>query len=83
MQNRLVGNLEGCLLAELRTRVRIAIIMREVRAGDLEPNAVTRPEQVRRGPEVDLVLIDLAWLMGVRFSSVSRELARMIPLPRL
>jgi hypothetical protein len=62
MQNSLVGNLEGCLLAELTTRVWIAIMMREIRDGDLNPDAVARPEQVRRWPEVDRVLVDVARL---------------------
>jgi hypothetical protein len=44
MPNSLVGNLEGCLLAELTTRVWIAIMTREIRVGDLNPDAVARPE---------------------------------------
>ena len=46
----------GCALAG----VQIAIEAREVAAGDFQANAMAFQEDVAGGPEIDLVLVDLA-----------------------
>src|ERR671937_1824788 len=56
----LAGHLEPGILAEGVAGVGVAVIHGEVTAGDLEPDLVTRLEQVAGRPDLDGVAVDPA-----------------------
>ena len=65
--------------AELCSRVRIAIELREVAAGDVHADPVAAQEGDRRADEIDLESIHLAWLQRGWFGEAFPYRARIMP----
>src|SRR6185436_15338176 len=64
------GLVRHCQLAvhtEAAAGVWIAVVVRKVRTGDLEPDTMTGLEQVAGRPDRNLIRVDLARLDGLRF----------------
>ncbi len=65
VQNRVCGLHEVRIVGAAFAGVQVAIEAREVAAGDFEPDPMALQKDVAGGPEVDLVLVDLAGVDGV------------------
>src|SRR5579885_1830041 len=74
MQDGLMGNHWRIVGTEGSTSVEVAIPAREVAASDVQANAMPDLEDVAGGPQVDFVLVGLAWL-DQRWHFSLREIA--------
>jgi hypothetical protein len=66
VQDGLGGRLAVGALAKRRAGIRVGSELRVIAAGDLDPDAVARPEQVAGRPDGDRVLVRLAGSVRVR-----------------
>ena len=51
---------ESCVIGGALSGIQVAVEAREVAAGDFKPDAVAFQKDFACGPEIDLVLVDLA-----------------------
>lgn len=58
--------------------VGIAIKTREVRAGDLQADAVPRLEEVGGSPQVQTQFVDLAWLQQLRRHALNQAVCQRL-----
>ena len=79
MLNRLPGHSYLCTHAERLARVRIAIELREMAAGYVDANAVSRQKNIASPNQIDRELISLAGLEQLWSRALSRYRARIMP----
>ena len=73
--NGLTCSLHRSVDAKRVTSIRVSVVVREVAAGNLQANLVSRQEDIAGGPNIDHVLVDLTRRDG-------RRVVQRVAIPR-